>query len=63
MTGRGTGIDDATLAHKTEVVRAALALHDVPASDPLGALAAYGGLEHAALAGYILGAARRTRCR
>jgi nicotinate-nucleotide--dimethylbenzimidazole phosphoribosyltransferase len=57
VTGRGTGIDDATLAHKTSVVRAALALHDVPASDPLGALAAYGGLEHAALAGYILGGA------
>jgi nicotinate-nucleotide--dimethylbenzimidazole phosphoribosyltransferase len=57
VTGRGTGIDDATLAHKTEVVRAALRLHDVPAADPAGALAAYGGLEHAALAGYILAAA------
>ena len=57
VTGRGTGIDDATLAHKTAVVRAALALHEVSASDPLGALAAYGGLEHAALAGYILGGA------
>jgi nicotinate-nucleotide--dimethylbenzimidazole phosphoribosyltransferase len=57
VTGRGTGIDDATLAHKTEIVRAALALHDVASSDPLGALAAYSGLEHAALAGYILGAA------
>ncbi|TWD83922.1 nicotinate-nucleotide-dimethylbenzimidazole phosphoribosyltransferase [Kribbella amoyensis] len=57
VTGRGTGIDDTTLAHKTEIVRAALALHEVPASDPAGALAAYGGLEHAALAGYILGAA------
>ena len=39
------------------VVRAALALHEVPATEPLEALAAYGGLEHAALAGYILGAA------
>jgi nicotinate-nucleotide--dimethylbenzimidazole phosphoribosyltransferase len=57
VTGRGTGIDDATLAHKTSVVRSALALHGVPASDPLGALSAYGGLEHAALAGYILGGA------
>lgn len=57
VTGRGTGIDDATLAHKTEVVREGLMLHDVPSSDPLGVLAAYGGLEHAALAGYILGAA------
>jgi nicotinate-nucleotide--dimethylbenzimidazole phosphoribosyltransferase len=57
VTGRGTGIDDAMLAHKTSVVRSALALHSVPASDPLGALSAYGGLEHAALAGYILGGA------
>src|SRR6266508_251711 len=57
VTGRGTGIDDATYAHKTAVVRDALRRHDVPASDPFGALAAYGGLEHAALAGYILGGA------
>jgi nicotinate-nucleotide--dimethylbenzimidazole phosphoribosyltransferase len=57
VTGRGTGIDDATLAHKTKVVREGLLLHDVPASDPIGVLAAYGGLEHAALAGYILGGA------
>jgi nicotinate-nucleotide--dimethylbenzimidazole phosphoribosyltransferase len=57
VTGRGTGIDDATFAHKTAVIKAALALHDVPATDPLKALQAYGGLEHAALAGYILGGA------
>jgi nicotinate-nucleotide--dimethylbenzimidazole phosphoribosyltransferase len=57
VTGRGTGIDDATLAHKTRVVREGLRLHDVPSSDPIGVLAAYGGLEHAALAGYILGGA------
>jgi len=57
VTGRGTGIDDATLAHKTAIVKSALALHDVPASEPLGALSAYGGLEHAALAGYLLGGA------
>ena len=57
VTGRGTGIDDATLAHKTAIVRSALQLHDVPATDPLKALQAYGGLEHAALAGYILGGA------
>ncbi|MFF0341097.1 nicotinate-nucleotide--dimethylbenzimidazole phosphoribosyltransferase [Kribbella sp. NPDC004875] len=57
VTGRGTGIDDAALAHKTGVVRDALAKHGVPATEPLKALQAYGGLEHAALAGYILGAA------
>ncbi len=57
VTGRGTGVDDATLAHKTNVVRESLALHDVPGTEPFAALRAYGGLEHAALAGYILGAA------
>jgi nicotinate-nucleotide--dimethylbenzimidazole phosphoribosyltransferase len=57
VTGRGTGVGDDTLAHKTEVVRASLALHDVPATEPLDALAAYGGLEHAALAGFVLGGA------
>jgi nicotinate-nucleotide--dimethylbenzimidazole phosphoribosyltransferase len=57
VTGRGTGIDDAMLAHKTEVVRAALALHAPDPADPVGVLAAVGGLEHAALVGFILGGA------
>jgi nicotinate-nucleotide--dimethylbenzimidazole phosphoribosyltransferase len=57
VTGRGTGIDDATLLHKTAVIAAALDRHTPDASDPLGVLAAVGGLEHAALAGFILGAA------
>ncbi|MEU8814608.1 nicotinate-nucleotide--dimethylbenzimidazole phosphoribosyltransferase [Actinoplanes sp. NPDC048796] len=59
VTGRGTGIDDATLDHKVEVVTRALALHRPDKSDPLGVLAAVGGLEHAALTGFILGAAAR----
>ena len=56
-TGRGTGIDDATLERKTDVVRQALALHDPDPADPLGVVAAVGGLEHAALAGFVLGGA------
>lgn len=60
VTGRGTGIDDATLAVKSKVVAHALALHRPDPADGLGVLAAVGGLEHAALAGLILaGAARR----
>ena len=59
VTGRGTGVDDATLARKVDVVRRALALHQPDAADPLGVLASVGGLEHAALAGFILGAASR----
>jgi nicotinate-nucleotide--dimethylbenzimidazole phosphoribosyltransferase len=57
VTGRGTGIDDATLARKLEVVEAALARHAPDPADPLGVLAALGGLEHAALAGFVLAAA------
>ncbi len=56
-TGRGTGVDDATLARKTDVVRRALARHAPDPADPLGVLAAVGGFEHAALAGFVLGGA------
>jgi nicotinate-nucleotide--dimethylbenzimidazole phosphoribosyltransferase len=59
VTGRGTGIDDAVLTRKTEVVARALALHRPSASDPVAALAAVGGLEHAAITGFLLGAAAR----
>ncbi|GIF00362.1 nicotinate-nucleotide--dimethylbenzimidazole phosphoribosyltransferase [Paractinoplanes rishiriensis] len=57
VTGRGTGIDDAMYAHKVGVVAAALARHTPDPADPLGVLASVGGLEHAALAGFVLGAA------
>ncbi|KJK58211.1 nicotinate-nucleotide--dimethylbenzimidazole phosphoribosyltransferase [Saccharothrix sp. ST-888] len=57
VTGRGTGIDDATHQHKVEVVRQALALHRPDPADPIGVLSAVGGLEHAAIAGFLLGAA------
>ena len=56
-TGRGTGIDDATLARKTAVVRRALDRNRPDPADPLGVVAAVGGLEHAALAGFVLGGA------
>jgi nicotinate-nucleotide--dimethylbenzimidazole phosphoribosyltransferase len=57
VTGRGTGIDDPTWQRKVEVVRRALDRHQPDPADPLGVLAAVGGLEHAALAGFILGGA------
>jgi nicotinate-nucleotide--dimethylbenzimidazole phosphoribosyltransferase len=64
VTGRGTGIDDATYARKIDVVATGLDRHRAvvanAAADPVGVLAALGGLEHAALAGFVLaGAARR----
>src|SRR6266508_3090004 len=58
-TGRGTGIDEQTLHHKIDVVRAALDRHQPDPGDPTGVLVAFGGLEHAALAGFVLGAAAR----
>jgi nicotinate-nucleotide--dimethylbenzimidazole phosphoribosyltransferase len=57
VTGRGTGIDDETWSRKVDVVRRALARNRPDPADPLGVLAAVGGLEHAAIAGYLLGAA------
>ena len=57
VTGRGTGVDDETWARKVDVVRRALARHRPDSADPVGALAAVGGLEHAALAGFLIGAA------
>jgi nicotinate-nucleotide--dimethylbenzimidazole phosphoribosyltransferase len=57
VTGRGTGVSDQTLALKTEVVRRALDLHQPDPADPIGVLAAVGGLEHAAIAGLLLGGA------
>jgi nicotinate-nucleotide--dimethylbenzimidazole phosphoribosyltransferase len=58
VTGYGTGIDAETHARKVAVVTSAVVHLD--AEDPVGILAAVGGLEHAALAGFILrGAAHR----
>src|SRR5207248_732784 len=56
-TGRGTGIDAATYAKKIDVVCRGLDRHKPDPADPVGVLAAFGGFEHAALAGFIIGAA------
>ncbi len=56
-TGRGTGIDDETFLLKVGVVREALDLHRPDPGDPIGVLAAVGGLEHAAIVGVILAGA------
>ncbi|MCX5720757.1 MAG: nicotinate-nucleotide--dimethylbenzimidazole phosphoribosyltransferase [Nitrospirae bacterium] len=57
VTGRGTGIDDASHAHKIEVIQRALALHRLDQADAMQVLANVGGLEIAGLAGLMLGAA------
>jgi nicotinate-nucleotide--dimethylbenzimidazole phosphoribosyltransferase len=56
--GRGTGLDDAGLAHKHAVLAAALARHGQPA-DAHTALMTFGGFEIAMMAGAMLGAAAR----
>lgn len=59
-TGRGTGLDDAQLAHKRQVLAAALARH-AGATRPLDVLAALGGFEIAMMAGAMLQAASERR--
>jgi nicotinate-nucleotide--dimethylbenzimidazole phosphoribosyltransferase len=54
--GRGTGLDDAGLARKTEVVRAAVAAQG-RSEDPCVLLSRFGGFEIATLCGAMLGAA------
>jgi nicotinate-nucleotide--dimethylbenzimidazole phosphoribosyltransferase len=57
VTGRGSGIDAATFAAKVGVISRGMARHRPDPTDPVGVLAAFGGFEHAAIAGFILGAA------
>ena len=57
ITGRGTGIDDAGLIKKIEVIKKALKVNKERLTDPLSTLAALGGLEIAGICGLCLGAA------
>ncbi len=54
--GRGTGLDDAGLERKRDVVAQAIAFHGDALADPLEALRRVGGREFAAIAGAILAA-------
>jgi nicotinate-nucleotide--dimethylbenzimidazole phosphoribosyltransferase len=57
VTGRGTGVDDATWRRKVEVVRRALAVNGPDACDGLDVLATVGGFEIAGLVGVVLAGA------
>ena len=57
VTGRGTGVDDATHRHKVGVVTRALGRNQPRPADPVGLLAAVGGFEIGVLVGLMLGAA------
>ncbi|MCZ4280959.1 nicotinate-nucleotide--dimethylbenzimidazole phosphoribosyltransferase [Kiloniella laminariae] len=55
--GRGTGVDDATLKLKKDLVNQAMELHQADfAKDPLQILRCVGGLELAAIAGAVIAA-------
>jgi nicotinate-nucleotide--dimethylbenzimidazole phosphoribosyltransferase len=58
VTGRGTGVDDAALAHKTQVVAAALARASDRVTDPRQRLAALGSADLAVGVGFLVAAAR-----
>lgn len=55
--GRGTGVDDAGIQHKIEVLRAAQKKHTLDNNDPLKVLQTYGGFEIAMMCGAFLKAA------
>jgi nicotinate-nucleotide--dimethylbenzimidazole phosphoribosyltransferase len=57
LTGRGTGIDDATLVHKQQLVQQAV--DRVGDRDAVGLLAGLGGADLAASAGFMAEAARQ----
>jgi len=57
VTGHGTGVDDATWRHKVAMIERGLDVNRPDRGDPVGVLAAVGGLEIGVLAGLALGAA------
>jgi nicotinate-nucleotide--dimethylbenzimidazole phosphoribosyltransferase len=59
VTGRGTGIDDATWKRKLAVIDKALTVNEPNRDQPLEAMAKLGGFEIAGLVGVMLGSAAR----
>lgn len=57
VVGRGTGLDDAQLENKIEILEKALNLNKPDPADPVDVLSKVGGFEIAGIAGLILGAA------
>ncbi|MGZ8257858.1 MAG: nicotinate-nucleotide--dimethylbenzimidazole phosphoribosyltransferase [Methylotenera sp.] len=57
--GRGTGLNDAGLAQKTNVLAQAIAHHGLNGSDAMQALATFGGFEIAMMVGAMLQAAEK----
>lgn len=60
-TGRGTGVSESGLRHKTDVVRRALEVNQPDPADGIDVLAKVGGFEIGFLAGVVLGGAEARR--
>ena len=59
LAGPGTGLDSHGVSHKIDVIAKAMALHNLPETEPLEILRCLGGFEIAALAGAYVTAAQR----
>jgi len=57
VSGRGTGIDDDSLANKIKVIEDAIRINKPTPSDPLDVLSKVGGAEIGGITGLIIGAA------
>jgi nicotinate-nucleotide--dimethylbenzimidazole phosphoribosyltransferase len=57
--GRGTGLDDAGLLHKINVIEQALQFHTMDGENPVQVLATFGGFEIAMMTGAMLAAAEQ----
>lgn len=57
--GRGTGLDDAGLTHKTNILAKAIAHHHLSSNDAMHVLATFGGFEIAMMVGAMLQAAAK----
>ncbi|MDR3209262.1 MAG: nicotinate-nucleotide--dimethylbenzimidazole phosphoribosyltransferase [Oscillospiraceae bacterium] len=58
VTGRGSGLSDAGLRRKVEVIENAIARHKPDRGDPIDVLAKLGGFDIAGMAGIFIGGAR-----
>ena len=61
LTGRGTGLDDAQLAHKQQIIKQILECNKPDPKNGLDILAKVGGFEIGGIAGLILGAAAQRK--
>lgn len=59
VTGRGAGLSTEGLKRKVNAIERAVALHKPDSNDPIGVIAAVGGLDIAGLVGVFLGGAKR----